>query len=119
MAAAKLEDLAVGGLLPTGFGGIRTIQWIARHSVDRTLFSKSDPSKPWPKDVRPIRSARSPIAPNVAHADLYVTQPHGLFIDDVLVSAGSPINEMTITLYAARELNELGSSSISSSTVMT
>ena len=69
MAAAKLEDLAVGGLLPTGFGGIRPIQLIARHSVDRTLF--------------------------------------GLFIDDVLVSAGSLINEMTITLYAARELNEL------------
>ena len=38
---------------------------------------------------------------------LYVTQPHGLFIDDLLVSAGSLINEMTITLYAARELNEL------------
>ena len=36
-----------------------------------------------------------------------MTQPHGLFIDDVLVSAGSLINEMTITLYAARELNEL------------
>ena len=33
MAAAKLEDLAVGGLLPTGFGGIRPIQWIARHSA--------------------------------------------------------------------------------------
>ena len=75
--------------------------------MDHTPFSKSDPSKPWPKDVRPIRSARSPIAPNVPHADLYVTQPHGLFIDDVLVSAGSLINEMTITLYAARELNEL------------
>ena len=45
MAAAKLEDLAVGGLLPN-YGVRRNTP----QSVDHTLFSKSDPSKPWPKD---------------------------------------------------------------------
>ena len=99
MAAAKLEDLAVGGLLPN-YGVRRNTphQWITRYSarVIRQSLGR-----------RTIRSARSPIAPNVPHADLYATQPHGLFIDDVLVSAGSLIDEMTITLYAARELNEL------------
>jgi Hint domain len=98
----KIEDLAIGVLLPTVFGGTRPIQWIGRYP-----FRKSDPSKPWLKDVRPIRIARSALAPNVPHADLYVTQWHGLFIDDVLVTAGSLINETTITLYEARELNEL------------
>ena len=36
-----------------------------------------------------------------------MTQAHGVFIDDVLVSAGYLINETTITLYEANELNEL------------
>jgi hypothetical protein len=43
----------------------------------------------------------------VPQADLYVTQGHGVFIDDVLVSAEYLVNEMTITLCEARELNEL------------
>ena len=98
----RIEDLAIGDLLPTVFGGVRPIQWIGRYP-----FRKSDPSKSWPKDVRPIRVARSALAPNVPQADLYVTQAHGVFIDDVLVSAEYLINETTITLYEASELNEL------------
>jgi Hint domain len=98
----KIEDLAVGDLLTTVFGGIRPIQWIARYS-----FKKSDLSKPWPKDVWPVGIARSAIAPKVPHSELYVTQQHGLFIDNVLLSAGSLINGTTITLYEPRELNEL------------
>jgi Hint domain len=94
--------LAIGDLLPTVFGGVRPIQWIGRYP-----FRKSDPSKSWPKDVRPIRVARSALAPNVPQADLYVTQAHGVFIDDVLVSAEYLINETTITLCEASELNEL------------
>src|ERR1700751_1523411 len=34
----RIEDLAVGDLLPTVFGGVRPIQWIGRYSV-----KKSDP----------------------------------------------------------------------------
>ena len=98
----KVEDLAIGDLLPTMFGGMRPIQWIGRYP-----FKKSDPSKPWVKDAQPVRIARSALAPNVPDADLYVTQAHGLFIDGVLVSAGSLINGTTITLYEARELSEL------------
>ena len=98
----KIEDLVIGDLLPTMFGGTRPIQWIGRYPV-----KKSDPSKPWPKGACPVRIARSSLAPNVPEADLYVTQAHGVFIDDVLVSAGYLVNEMTITLCEARELNEL------------
>ena len=98
----KIEDLAIGDLLPTVFGGIRPIQWIGRYR-----FRRSDPSKPWPEQARPVRIARSALAPNVPHTDLYVTQTHSLFIDDVLVSAGSLINETTITLYQAREMNAM------------
>ena len=84
------------------FDGLRPIQWIGHYPI-----KKSDPAKPWPKDARPVRIARSALAPNLPHAALYVTQTHGVFIDDVLVSAGYLINETTITLCEANELNEL------------
>jgi hypothetical protein len=98
----NVEDLAIGDLLPTMFGGLRPIQWIGHYPI-----KKSDPSKPWPKDARPVRIARSALAPNLPQAALYVSQAHGVFIDDVLVSAGYLINETTITLCEANELNEL------------
>jgi len=98
----NVEDLAIGDLLPTMFGGLRPIQWIGRYPI-----KKSDPSKPWPKSARPVRIARSALAANVPQADLYVTQAHCVFIDDVLVSAGLLVNDETITLCEVGELNEL------------
>jgi hypothetical protein len=98
----KIEDLAVGDLLPTMFGGLRPIQWIGRYPR-----KKSDPSKPWVKDALPVRIARSALAPNVPRADLYVTAAHSLLIDGVLVPAEMLINGTTITRYEAREYDEM------------
>jgi Hint domain len=98
----KVEELAIGDLLPTMFGGTRPIQWIGRFPIKR-----SDPSKPWPKDARPVRIARSALAPNVPQADLYVTQAHGVFIDGLLVSAEYLVNDATITLCEASASDEL------------
>jgi hypothetical protein len=72
----KIEELAIGDLLPTMFGGLRPVQWIGRYPR-----KKSDPSKPWVESALPIRIARSALAPNVPHADLYVTAAHSLLID--------------------------------------
>jgi hypothetical protein len=72
----KVEDLAIGDLLPTVFGGMRPIQWVGRYR-----FRKRDPHKPWVKDALPVRVARSALAPNVPHSDLYLTKAHALFID--------------------------------------
>ncbi len=88
----KIEDLAIGDLLPTMFGGLRPVQWIGRYPI-----KKSDPAKPWAKDARPVRIARSALAPNVPHADLCVTAHHSLLIDGVLVPAEMLINGTTIT----------------------
>jgi hypothetical protein len=74
----KIEDLAVGDLLPTIFGGISPIQWIGCYR-----FKKSNPEKPWVKQVRPIRIAQSALAPGIPHADLYLTQHHAVLIDGV------------------------------------
>src|ERR1700690_2624637 len=53
----KIEDLTIGDLLPTVFGGLRPVQWIGRYTL-----KKSDPSKPWVKNALPIRIARSALA---------------------------------------------------------
>jgi Hint domain len=98
----KVEDLAVGDLVPTMFGGPSPIQWIGRYS-----FKRSDLSKPWPKRWRPVCIARSALAPDVPRRNLYVTQPHALFLDGVLISAGYLINGATITLDEASQQGAL------------
>ena len=96
------EDLAIGDLLPTMFGGLRPIQWIGRYTRKR-----SDPSKPWVRDALPVRITRSALAPNVPHTDLYVTGGHSLLIDGVLVPAELLINGTTITRDEARDDDQL------------
>jgi hypothetical protein len=98
----KIEDLAAGDLLPTVFRGICSVQSIRSYTVKR-----SDQTKAWTKDVLPVRIARSALGPGVPHADLCVTKAHALLIDGVLVPAGDLVNGTTITLYDARELDEL------------
>ena len=98
----KIEDLSVGDLLPTMFGGLRPVHWIGRYPIN-----KSDPSKPWVKDALPVRIARSALAPDVPHTDLYLTGGHSLLIDGVLVPAELLINGATITRDEVREYDEL------------
>ena len=98
----EIEDLAIGDLLPTRFGGLRPVQWIGRYP-----FKKRDPSKPWVKDALPVRITRSALAPDVPHADLYVTGFHSLLINGALAPAEMLINGTTITRDEAREYDEL------------
>jgi hypothetical protein len=98
----KIENLVVGDLLPTVFGGTRAIQWIGRYQ-----YRKSDPAKAWVRSILPIRIARSALGPDVPHGVLYVTETHALLIDGVLVQAGNLVNDTTITRYDARDLDEL------------
>lgn len=98
----NVEELAIGELLPTVFGGTRPVKWIARYR--RT---KADRSKPWMTQAQPIRIMRSALAPNVPHADLYVTSGHALLVDGALVTAGCLVNGSTIARYAAEEYEEL------------
>jgi Hint domain len=98
----KVEDLVIGELLPTFFGGIRPIRWIGRYS-----FKKTDPAKAWVRDILPVRVARSALSPDIPHADLYITQTHALLIDGVLVPACLLINDTSITLYDPAELEAL------------
>jgi hypothetical protein len=97
-----IEMLAIGDLLPTRFHGIQPVQWIGRYR-----YLRSDMSKPWVRDVAPVRVARSALAPDVPHSDLYLSQHHGIFTDGELVSAGSLVNGLTIAFHEAGDLREL------------
>lgn len=98
----RIEELTIGDLLPTAFGEVRPIQRIRNFS-----YKKGDSSKPSRRDALPIRISRSALAPDVPHADLFVTRRHALFIDGVLVPADSLINNTTIKIYDADEFDEL------------
>ncbi len=98
----KVEDIAAGDVLPTLFGGTRVVQWIGHYR-----YKRSDAAKPWVEEVRPIRVARSAIAPNVPSRDLYVTREHCFYIDGVLIRAGSLVNGTTIVVDAAEQWDEL------------
>lgn len=76
----KIEDLIVGDLLPTVFGGGAPIKSITRHRLGMA-----------------VRIARSALGPDVPNEDLYVSSPHALLIDGTLVAAGSLLNGTTIT----------------------
>jgi hypothetical protein len=98
----EVEALAVGDLLPTHFNGVQQIQWIGRYR-----FSRSDISKPWVRDVVPVRVARSALAPNVPSSDLYLSQHHAVLTNGELVRVGSLVNGITIALHDADDVSEL------------
>jgi hypothetical protein len=90
----RIEELAVGDLLPTMFGGDRPIRWIGRYPV------MNDPRNP------PVRIARSALGPDIPRVDLCVTGLHAVLIDGVLFPVGSLINGVTIKL-DEREFDDL------------
>ena len=97
----RVENLAIGDLVPTMFGD-------PSHPVDRSLSNQEKQSVSALADgARPVRIARSAIAPNVPQTDLYVSQAHALFFEGALVEAGCLINGATITLDEAGAFNEL------------
>jgi hypothetical protein len=98
----KVEELSVGDMLPTVFGGVRPIQWIG---VRR--FKRSDSGKPWAKSVCPVRVQRSALGQCTPHADLFLTPAHALYMDGALVRVGSLVNGMTISQDPMRDLDEL------------
>ena len=98
----KVEDLSQGDLLVTLTGDLRRIQWVGRYHRKRTISGR-----PWDKNALPVRVARSALAPNIPHRDLYLTPGHAIFIEGSLVSIGSLVNGKTISVYPAAEFEEL------------
>ena len=83
----KIEDLAVGDLLPAVFGGMRPVQWIGRYP-----FKKSDPTKAWVKMYFLFVSLDRLLVPMCRMPICFVTKAHALLIDGVLVPVCNLIN---------------------------
>jgi hypothetical protein len=98
----KVEDLAIGDLVPTVFGGSLAIKALRSHA-----FERHDRQAIWPLEARPVRVKRSALADNVPSADLYLTHSHGLFLDGVLIPAGNLVNGSTIVIDEAPAAKKL------------
>ena len=85
----KVEELSVGDLVPTVFGGEVPIA-----SITRDRFGA------------PVRIARSALGADVPNDDLYVTRQHAVLIDGTLVAAGNLFNGTTITGLGALDFDD-------------
>lgn len=86
-----IETLAVGDLLPARFSGTAAIRKLIRYTVRR------DDSGSWPEDCRLVRINAGALGDNSPARDLFVTNAHAIFLDGVLVPAGSLVNGRTIS----------------------
>ena len=85
-----VEQLKIGDLVLSAFGGTAPIQWIGHRSVDATRH-------PDPKSVWPIRIAAGALADNIPSRDLYLSPEHAIHLDGHLIPAHLLINGSTIT----------------------
>jgi hypothetical protein len=86
-----VENLSIGDCVVTLRGEAKPIKWIGRRRFTQGLASR------WPDSVNPIRIARSALADNVPHADLYLSPMHALFIDGVLIPVKDLVNGTSIS----------------------
>jgi len=86
----RVENLSIGDRVVTSRGEVKPIKWIGRQH-----FSRGQ-SSPWPDSVHPIRVARSALADNVPHSDLYLSPMHALLFDGVLIQVKDLVNGTSI-----------------------
>ena len=88
--AERIENLSIGDCVTTSRGEAKPIKWIGRRR-----FAQG-PTSQWPGSVHPVRVARSALADNVPHTDLYLSPMHALFIDGVLIPVKDLVNGTSI-----------------------
>jgi hypothetical protein len=98
----KVEDLLVGDLVTTIGGAARPVQFISAYS-----YRKTDPSRAWVEDVKPVVVRKSAISDNVPNRDLYMTRAHALYLDGMLIPVCTLINGSTIVADDAEDRSEL------------
>ena len=76
--------MKAGDLVPTRFGGVTPILKIDSYIVERG------------GDEKPVRVARSALDDNVPATDLWLTAPHAIYMDGILISIGNLVNGSTI-----------------------
>jgi hypothetical protein len=95
-----VEDLKIGDEVVT-LSGPQTVKWIGYGK-----FIK-DAGRPWHVNVMPVRIARSAIADQAPHRDLYISPAHSVFIDEALIPAMFLVNGTTIDRAAPEDIAAL------------
>ncbi len=85
-----VEDLAIGDLLVTRFGGIQPVKWIGRQSYDSRFILKN------PEKI-PVLIAAGALGDGLPARGLYVSPGHSVLLGEVLVLAHTLVNGITIT----------------------
>ena len=65
------------------------------------------PGHKWVRELAPIRVARSALGPNNPHRDLFLSQHHSLYLDDVLIPVVELLNHHTIVRCHGEDLEEI------------
>ncbi len=91
-----IEDLRIGDLVATKFGGAQKIKWIGRQSYD-ARFLRHNPGK------MPVCIRAGALGADMPARDLYISPGHSMLLDKTLVLASHLINGITITQDFARD----------------
>src|SRR5262249_7152911 len=86
----RIEELRIGDRVLTASGEDKPIKFIGRREVSR------ESSQPWKTGAGPVKISRFAIDGKAPHSDLYVSPPHSIYIDGLLVPATNLVNGVTI-----------------------
>jgi hypothetical protein len=84
-----VEDLHIGDEVLT-LSGPKAVKWIGYRKYTK------DADRPWQASVMPVRVARSAIADQAPHRDLYLSPEHCVFIDGALIAVKHLVNGTSI-----------------------
>ena len=85
-AEVRVEELQVGDLVVTRFGGIQPVRWIGRHS-----HPAGDPA------LTPVCIHAGALGERLPARDLFVSPGHSVLVDGTLLIARLLVNGVTIT----------------------
>jgi hypothetical protein len=84
-----IEDIAIGDMLVTRFGGLRPVKWIGRQSYD-WRFARKNPAK------CPVRIRAGALGQNMPARDLLISPGHSVLVGNCLLLAEALVNGVNI-----------------------
>jgi hypothetical protein len=88
--AVIVEDIAIGDLVVTRFGGIQAVKWIGRQNFDKRFLRRNP-------NLIPVCIRAGALGERLPARDLFVSPGHAMLIGDELVLASALVNGITIT----------------------
>ncbi|WP_103763048.1 Hint domain-containing protein [Roseovarius confluentis] len=92
-----VENLTIGDIVLTAEGKTVPVRWIGWQKVVCAFQP--------PERLMPVRVSAGALGNGLPHRDLTLTTDHALFIDGMLVNAGTLVNGSTITLVPLSEFD--------------